>query len=78
MIYLHLVAPHDNNGNSRRLFVVLDKTGRAQAVIDQGYNGHREIRKQFPDAKEGPDINITAPEYNYWLRQSRSDHVTTN
>ncbi len=69
MIYLHLVAPHDNNGNPRRLFVVLDENADAKAVIEQGYTGYREIRKQFPDAKEGPEINITVSEYNSWLRQ---------
>lgn len=70
MIYLHLIATNDNSGNPRRLFVVLDENAHAKTVIDQGYNGYREIRKRFPDAKEGPDINITTAEYNYWLRQA--------
>ena len=75
MIYLHLKAASDNNGNPRRLFMVLDANGNIQAVIDQGYNGSREVDKRFPDAKEGPMISITVSEYNPLLNWSKKAKV---
>lgn len=72
MIYLHLRASNDNNGNPRRLFMVLDADARIKAIINQGYNGRREIRENFPNAKEGPNIDITVPEYNHWIAWAKT------
>jgi hypothetical protein len=72
MLFLNLSASQDNNGNPRRLFLVLKDSGGVEAVIDEGYRGVSKVRKRFPDANEGPRINITVSEYNEWLRFGRT------
>ena len=67
MIYLHLAAVNDRNGNPRRLFAVLGDDGRVDAIIEEGYFGNAKVKKHFPTAKEGPRINITVSEYNEWV-----------
>lgn len=39
MIAVHLAAPNDANGNSRRVYVVFDDEADVIAVVDEGYRG---------------------------------------
>jgi len=68
MIYLHLKCTNDNNGNPRRLFLVLDHKGGIVDAIDEGYRGRCAVTKKYPHAKQGPDIRTTPAERRDLLR----------
>lgn len=67
--FQHWKAPHDANGNPRRVFVVFDEQGDIYDAIDEGYSG-----RPAPLAKLGelPNVRVTADEYREVLR----DHAT--
>ena len=67
MIYLHLKTKNDNNGNPRRLYLVINDNGGVVEAIDEGYSGDQVARK-YPQIIQGPPINITPTEYRDWLR----------
>lgn len=69
MLFLHLAATNDNNGNPRRLYLVF-KDDRIDAVVDEGYRGEGILRELYPDLLIGPmyRINIPVSEYNGWVR----------
>jgi hypothetical protein len=72
---LHLDAGHDRNGNPRRLFLVLHRTGEIVAAVDEGYIGPRALEEYIP--KVGKTlremnyctIKTTAGEYRALLRR---------
>lgn len=68
IIYLHLCASNDRNGNPRRCFVVIDKYGSVIDVIDEGYSGKAAVTRKWPSVKEGPRINVPPKEYRSYLK----------
>lgn len=69
MIYLHLKCPNDDNGNPRRIYLVLDKNGDIVDAIDEGYKGVRAVTKKYPRAKQGPSFRIYPSDRRYLLRE---------
>ena len=64
MLAIRLDAPNDNNGNPRRVWVVIDsKTGDIIDTIDEEYMGIGPLRQKYPDAVEGPRFATTPHEY---------------
>lgn len=62
-----LRAPNDVNGNPRRCWAILDRSGDGWAVadvIDEGYAG---LPAQLRDLPELPPVNVAASEYRRWL-----------
>ncbi len=68
MIYLRLISKRDNNGNPRRLFLVVDDNGDTIDAIGEGSTRRSELWKIHPDAVGGPEIQVPVSEYNQWLR----------
>lgn len=74
MIFLHLDAGHDVNGNPRRLYVVLDQQANVVEVIDEGYEGRGALRKYAPKTTRGLPIvefETTPRQYRELLKQQR-------
>lgn len=70
---LHLRAPHDTNGNPRRVFVVIDASGkedgRTLGVFDEGYAGNRAVPEEMRNAAIAEvTIEVTPKEYKEWLK----------
>lgn len=66
---LELRAPHDPNGNPRRLYLVLDDEGCIDQVIDQGYQGRGALPAGLlPRGYALSSVRISASEYRE-LRQ---------
>lgn len=73
LLYQHLRAPNDRNGNPRRLYVFYktDEDGDTQGyaslvrVHDEGYAG-RPLHL-LEGAIELPSVGISASEYRDWL-----------
>ena len=67
---IRLRAPHDRNGNPRRIYLVFDQHGGTVDVstYDEGYFGWHAV----PDHKEvtwtGTTIDVSAGEYRHWLK----------
>jgi hypothetical protein len=66
MIYLHLKATNDENGNPQRCFLVLDAEGDVLDVLDEGYSGD-DVRRKYPEAKQGPAVRVSVSEYASWV-----------
>ncbi len=67
MIYIRLITKHDNNGNPRWLFLVIDGNGDAVDAVE-GSTGPSLMWKTHPNAVGGPEIQVPVSEYNNWLR----------
>jgi hypothetical protein len=48
---IKLCAKNDNNGNPRRIFVVLDATGSIVDTIMEGYEGLAALTNKYPEFK---------------------------
>ena len=76
MIVLHLSAPHDVNGNPRRLYLPLkDVVSSVQAVIDKGYGGRSILSELYPGIKHFVDIDITVAEYKDWISYGKEQEI---
>ena len=70
-VVLHLKAKSDSNGNPRRLYLAIDPDMQIQSVshvIDEGYNGSKELSYLFPWGYKTVVIEIPVSEYNSWVR----------
>jgi hypothetical protein len=80
-IITRYVAPHDKNGNPRRVWVVVPTTGEFRCwwfAYDEGYAG----RHAMPDAVRGaeedgvvlrfPDVKVSATEYKRILKEGET------
>lgn len=66
MIYLRLITKRDNNGNPRWLFLVIDSNGDTVDAIE-GYASNIKMWNKYPNAKGGPEIQVSISEYLNWL-----------
>jgi hypothetical protein len=57
MIIIKLCAKNDNNGNARRVFVLLDNSGDIVNAVDEGCLGRKAVQ-EFGECFTGFD-NIT-------------------
>ncbi len=64
-MYQHLKAGHDNNGNPRRLYVIINSNGDITRVIDEDYSGQP---KELNDMLQLPGYEITLAEYKSILK----------
>ncbi len=74
MVILHLNAGHNVNGNPRRCYVVIDKTGCIKRVIDEGYAGDSALWAAYPKLKGKTypvDFDVTPAEYRRLLKNYR-------
>ncbi len=73
-IILHLRAPHDNNGNPRRAYVVLDaEYGNTLGVFDEGYLGNRAIPARFREIELfTQQIEVPLSEYKTWIKTGKA------
>lgn len=72
-VTIHMRGPNDPNGNPRRLFMALPKKmGDVVAIFEEGYGGYPEALKGAGKT-QGPDISISATEYNKWKRFGRQN-----
>ena len=74
-----LRAPHDRNGNPRRLWIIYEvPKGKGPGdiavvgVIDEGYRGRPDVAR----VPELPNMNITATEYRDWKRFAKEQNLT--
>jgi len=68
VFYISLSAPHDPNGNPRRVFVVFDDTGSVMDAIDEGYTGRRGFEGKYPGLLGGARFATTYQEYRGLLK----------
>ena len=67
MCIQHLHAPHDLNGNPRRLYVVFDTNGSPIAAYDENYAGKNAIPPKYRNLPEISSLNITTKDYKDML-----------
>lgn len=60
-----LKAPHDTNGNPRRVFVIYAENGAILDAVDEGYAG---TPNWVRDLVQLPEFSVTATEYREILR----------
>lgn len=73
-IAIHLNAGNDSNGNPRRVFVVLDRSGVVD-VINEGYNGDAELRKRHRISSSAT-FDTTPSEYRELVKRAReTEHM---
>lgn len=63
MIYLHLKAPSDINGNPRRCYLVLSREGTIIDCIDEGYEGEVQVTKAYPGATRSVTLRVPVTTY---------------
>lgn len=79
----HICAPHDKNGNPRRLFLVTTHNLDRILAFDEGYAGSRAIPAVLSQgvptpAHWLPSINVSATEYRRLLKLYEADTVAFN
>lgn len=65
VLYQHVRANNDVNGNPRRAFIVYAADGTVLDVIDEGYAGPPAWLRELHQL---PTFSVTVTEYKNWLR----------
>lgn len=69
--YIRLNAGLDRNGNSRRVYVILDKTATIVDALDEYGCGDAEVRKKYPGIADGPTFKVPVREYKEALKHAK-------
>ncbi len=69
ILFIHLRAQNDTNGNPRRVFVVFNEDGNIIEAIDEGYRGQAAVTKKYPGLPNGGSFITTPAEYRHLLKE---------
>lgn len=67
---IEIRAVNDSNGNPRRGWIVLDKSGTKLGFVDHAYRGWGALKRAYPDVVELYSVDVKPSVYREELRDA--------